>query len=68
MKVTTDSKAYSPVTITLESQKELNMLSDALYELELERYNEEAELFLRDVRIELHEFNTHTDSLNKRSS
>ncbi len=58
MKFTQDNTVYTPVTVTFETQKELNDLSNALYEIEIEHLPEKIACIIRDFRVELWDFNT----------
>ena len=59
MKITT-APSFNPLTITLETQLEVDMLSDALYELNLDEdtYTPEVISFIRDLRVDLYEHNS----------
>ena len=60
MKVST-IPSFVPISITIETQDELNILADALYELDLDdedKFSEEAINVLRDLRVELYDYHT----------
>jgi hypothetical protein len=60
MKVSTIHN-FVPLSITIETQEELNILADALYELDLDdedKYSEKAINVLRELRIELYDYHS----------
>ncbi len=65
----TNKPGFNPLVITFETQEEINMIADALYEIDLENFNDVATNFLRNLRIELYEYNQcEYDSLRKKQS
>jgi hypothetical protein len=60
MKITKELPLFTPITITLETQEEVNMLGDTLYEIDLTEFNElKRQHFIRDLRVDLYEFHVH---------
>ena len=62
MKFSRTQPEFTPITLTFESQQEIDFLADALYELELDEIYNRAEYIniIRDLRIELHDFHSRT--------
>jgi hypothetical protein len=58
MKVALSDKAFTPVTITLDNQIEVDFLSDALYDMNIDHFLKDKQDFLRTLRMDLYEYNT----------
>ena len=58
MKVSLSSTAFTPVTITLDNQMEVDFLSDALYDMDIDKFLGDKQDFLRTLRMDLYEYNT----------
>lgn len=58
MHITTKPPLFNPVTITLETQMEVDFLSDALYDISIDHFLHDKQDFLRNLRIDLYEHNT----------